>query len=403
MRGLLAIVVAAGCHSPRVAPDGAVPEPEDAGPDGPPPRFVHVEDGRLVDGDGEPLLLRAMGMGNWLLPEGYMWQLSGARGDRPRRIETRIVELVGEEKAAAFWEGYRDAFLTESDIARMAELGFNAIRIALNARDLDAAMFERLDRAVEWCRNHRVYVVFDMHAAPGGQTGRNIDDSPDDVPELFTDAANEEELVRLWREIAERYAGDPIVLGYDLLNEPIAPEWDEHNDRLWPIYVRVAAAIREVDPDHTLIVEGAQWANNWSALDAPFDDNLVYSFHKYWDDTSAASIQGYLDHRTEWGRPLWVGEIGENDDQWYREAFSMLEGQDVGWSFWTWKKLDSGNNPYAIEPPARWDLIQAFVENANAQPSAEVAQEILDELVENVAIERCRYNEGPVCAVVPCP
>src|SRR5687767_11756411 len=104
MRGLLAIVVAAGCHSPMGAPDGAVPEPGDAGPDAPPPRFVHVEDGRLVDGDGEPLMLRAMGIGNWLLPEGYMWKFSGARGDRPRRIEARLVELVGEERAAAFWE-----------------------------------------------------------------------------------------------------------------------------------------------------------------------------------------------------------------------------------------------------------------------------------------------------------
>src|SRR5688500_11869003 len=100
MRAALAIVlVALGCH-PRPDPVREPPPASGLEPPPPPPPFVHVEDGGLVDGDGEPLLLRAMGLGNWLLPEGYMWKLPGARGDRPRRIEARIAELIGEERAA---------------------------------------------------------------------------------------------------------------------------------------------------------------------------------------------------------------------------------------------------------------------------------------------------------------
>jgi len=402
------LFVVGGCHA---RPPEGDPSPPDAPVSPPPAAFVHVVGDQLVDGEDRPLLLRAMGLGNWLLPEGYMWQLDGARGDRPRRIEQRIVELIGAERAAAFWTAYRDRFVTEADIARMHELGFNAVRLAINARqlmpeggsELDEHAFSYLTRTVEWGSAHGVYVVFDMHAAPGGQTGRNIDDSANDQPELFTEPENQVRLVTLWTEIARRFVDSPTVLGYDLLNEPIAPEFEQFDDRLWPIYQRIAEAIRAVDRNHVLIVEGAQWANDWTALHEPFDDNLIYSFHKYWDDTSTASIQGYLDHRALWGRPLWTGEIGENDDDWYRAAFATLEANDVGWAFWSWKKLDSDNNPYAIPRPADWDRIQAFVDDPAAQPSPAVAQAILDELVENVALEHCRYNEHAACAVVPCP
>jgi len=407
----ISLLCLAACHG-HLGPDepGA---PDGAPPDTPadPPSFVHVDGDRLVDGAGEPLLLRTMGLGNWLVPEGYMWNFYDAAGDRPRRIEQRIVELIGADDAAAFWQTYRDRFFTEDDVARMRELGFNSVRIALNARLLlpdgedtfDETGFAYLTRAVEWGRAHDVYVIFDMHAAPGGQTGRNIDDCANDHPDLYSDPAHQDRLVALWTEIARRFADEPAVLGYDLLNEPIAPEFDHFNDQLWPIYERVAAAIRTVDPNHVLIVEGAQWANNWSSLHEPFEENLIYSFHKYWDDTSAASIQGYLDKRAEWQRPLWVGEIGENDDDWYRAVFPMLEEHDIGWSFWTWKKLGSDNNPYAIVPPARWSLFQDYVADPARRPSAADAQAVLDELAANAALARNRYVEHAACAIVACP
>jgi len=415
---IVALVAVSGCAhlggGDHPSPD-ASPIPADSGVPAdaaPATGFVHVEDGRLVDGAGAPLLLRSMSVGNWLFPEGYMWQLDGPRGDRPRRIEQRIVELIGADRAAAFWTAYRDNFLAEADIARMHELGFNAIRLAMNARHLapdgdgttlDDEALGYLTRTVDWCRRHGVYVILDMHGAPGGQTGANIDDNENDRPDLYTVPAHQDRLVAIWTALARRFADDPTVLGYDLLNEPIAPDFASLNDRLWPIYLRVGAAIRAVDPHHTLIVEGAQWANNWSALHEPFDDNLIYSFHKYWDDPGDASIRGYLDGRTRWNRPLWTGEIGENDDDWYRAVFPMLERNDVGWSFWTWKKLGSDNNPYAIVPPARWSLFQDYVADPARRPSAADAQAVLDELAANAALARNRYVEHAACAIVACP
>lgn len=369
--------------------------------------FLKTQGQDFVDARGEKVFLRGCAIGNWLLPEGYMWKF-GKQADRPRRIEKLVADLVGEEKAQAFWKRFRDNFITEADIQRMAELGFNSTRLALNWRLLmgegsDDSFkeegFAYIDRLVEWCAKYKVYVILDMHAAPGGQTGHNIDDSMDDHPELFTDPRNEAKAIKLWREIARRYKDSQTVIAYDLLNEPLQEKFKEYNDRLFPFYKKAAQAIREVDQNHMLTVEGANWANNWDALGAPFDKNMFYQFHKYWDKTDQASIEKFLKRRQEWSVPIWVGETGENNNEWYRGAFALLERNNIGWMFWTWKKLDSNNNPYGVKAPEGWNALVAYTRGRGEKPSPAEAEKILEEFLENVKLERCVYNEDAVKAV----
>ncbi len=152
--------------------------------------------------------------------------------------------------------------------------------------------FQLLDNLVDWCSKHNVYVIIDMHGAPGGQTGANIDDSPNDQPELFTDKKNQDRLVDLWVKIASRYKDEPAVAGYDLLNEPLPQRTGaaaKYKDQLEPLYKRITAAIREVDKRHMITLEGCDWANDWSVFSTPFDDNLFYQFHYYcWDRPTQA-------------------------------------------------------------------------------------------------------------------
>ena len=93
--------------------------------------FVHARDARLVDGAGRELLLRGVGLGNWMLPEGYMWRF-GPGAESPREIEWLTERLLGVTGAGQFWEGFRANFITRADIALIAASGFDHVRLPIN-------------------------------------------------------------------------------------------------------------------------------------------------------------------------------------------------------------------------------------------------------------------------------
>ncbi len=365
--------------------------------------FLRTQGHDFVDVDGNKVFLRGVGLGNWLLPEGYMWKF-GKQGDRPRRIEKIVSDLIGEEKAAQFWQDFRKHYITEADIARIAELGFNSVRPALNARlfmtEGDTARFIEesfvlLDSLVRWADKHDLYVIIDMHGAPGGQTGANIDDSPNDEPELFMDERNQDRLVDLWVKIAKRYADEPTVAAYDLLNEPL-PGYngaaEKYGHLVEPLYKRITAAIRDVDTNHMITLEGVDWSNDWSIFGPPFDDNVFYQFHYYcWDrPDNLNDISKYIALRDTLNTPVWVGETGEKGNAIYWGTTQYFEANNIGWSFWPWKKMDTRNTPYSIKRPANWEQVAAY-SRGEEKPSAEVAQQAFDELIENIKLANCVY------------
>jgi Cellulase (glycosyl hydrolase family 5) len=375
-------------------------------------QFLHTEGQNIVNESGQKIRLRGLGLGNWLLPEGYMWKF-GKGGDRPRRIEKIVSDLIGPENAARFWREYRSNYITEADIRRIAELGFNSVRPALNARlfltegkhpRYVRAGFATLDNLVGWCRKYGVYVIIDMHAAPGGQTGANIDDSRNDEPELFSRPENQERLVHLWTKIASRYKDEPTVAGYDLLNEPLPERTGaaaKYKSQLEPLYRRVTKAIRQVDTRHLIIVEGANWANDWSAFTKPFDPNLVYQFHYYcWNHPDHLNdISGYLRYRDKFNAPVWVGETGEKDKPIYWATTDYFEANNIGWAFWPWKKMDARNAPYSYRPPENWDEIAAY-SRGGGKPSAGVAQEAFNQLLRNIRLQNCQYFPDVVNSIL---
>jgi hypothetical protein len=375
--------------------------------------FLHTQGEDIVDEHGQKIMLRGVGLGNWMLPEGYMWRFGG-EGDRPRKIEKIVSDLIGPENAAKFWREYRAQFITEKDIQRIAQLGFNSVRPSMNARLFlsegenpvyQDEGFELLDNLIRWCKASGIYVVVDMHAAPGGQTGQNIDDSINDEPRLFMDARNQDRLVALWVKLAERYKDEPTVAAYDLLNEPLPERTGaevKYKNQLEPLYQRITKAIRAVDKKHIITIEGANWANDWSVFTRPFDDNLVYQFHYYcWDDpTQLKGIGQYLAARQRLGAPVWVGETGEKDDTIYWGTTDYFEANNIGWSFWPWKKMATRNTPYSYQPPENWRAIAAYSRRAGAdKPSPAVAQKAFDELLQNIRLENCEFFPDVVNAL----
>ncbi|MCB8994265.1 MAG: cellulase family glycosylhydrolase [Bacteroidales bacterium] len=363
--------------------------------------FLHTNGIYMLNEANDTILLRGVGLGNWLLPEGYMWKF-GRNGDRPRKIEKLILELTDSAYASDFWKSFRHDFVTEADIKKIAELGFNSVRPALNARvfltEGDTAVFieenfSLLDSLVSWCGKYGVYVILDMHAAPGGQTGQNIDDSPNDLPELFMDPIYENRLIRLWVKLADRYKDSPAVAGYDLLNEPLPDRTgaaEKYKYMLEPMYKKITAAIREVDKKHMIILEGSNWANDWSVFTKPFDDNLVYQFHYYcWNQPEKLnSINYFLKMRDSLNAPVWVGETGEKNAQIYWATTQLFEKNNIGWSFWTWKKLDNNKGLYSMALPNDWRKISRY-SRGREKDSLENAKAILDEFLNNIKLENC--------------
>ncbi len=375
--------------------------------------MLYTKNGILYSGS-RPLLLRGMGLGGWLLPEGYMWKFY-TKCDRPRRMEELIVTLCGNEYANDFWRRYNNSFITEADIEWIAKQGLNSVRLPLNARHLflrgscgdlifNTDIIALIDKCIFWCKKYQLYLFLDMHGAPGGQTGQNIDDSEADIPELFTDMKHQDDLVEMWRMLAMRYVDEPVVGGYDLLNEPL-PEWqNKYNHMLLPLYRRLIKAIRDVDKRHVIILEGAHWATDFSIFDdftkEEAANNIMLQFHKYWSNPDEESIAPFIEVSKRLNAPLWMGEGGENNSQWYTYVFPMYERLNIGWCFWSYKKMEAQNSPATFSQPDGWDKIIAYL-NGGEQPDTDTARLIFDDFL--VCISNTQYHEKVVNALLRKP
>jgi aryl-phospho-beta-D-glucosidase BglC (GH1 family) len=356
------------------------------------------------------LFLKGINLGNWLLPEGYMFKFKSANS--PRRIEAVLNQLVGEDEARRFWKTYLDNYVTAEDIRFIKSAGFNSVRVPFNyrlfvtedePRGLEGVGYEMLDRVVGWCRREGLYVILDMHGAPGGQTGDNIDDSWG-YPFLFESPESQELTIAIWRKLAARYREEPIVIGYDLLNEPIAHYFDaaHFNPKLEPLYKRIVAAVRGVDKNHVIFLGGAQWDTNFKVFGPPFDPKLVYTFHKYWMEVKQEAVQEYVDFSTKYNVPLYMGESGENTDEWIASFRTLLERNNVGWCFWPYKKLDATSCVASINKPDDWDAVSAFADHPRTtyedvrknRPAKEKIDRALADYLERIKFKNCKVNEG---------
>lgn len=379
-----------------------------------PTRFPSVSGTRILAPDGRPMLWRGIGLGMWLLPEGYMFGF-GPTAASPRQIEDLARQLVGEEAALAFWQEWRDAFIARDDIALIRRCGFDHVRLPINwrllvpeelPRRLAGPGWELIDRCIAWCRDEGLGVVLDLHGAPGGQTGDNIDDSPG-FPFLYEDEASQELCCRIWSELARRYADEPTVWAYELLNEPIA-HYDEIwnsglRERLEPLYRRLTAAIRVHDREHIIVLGGARWNTDFSVFGQPFDAQLVYAFHRYFMPIAPDLVREYADFSRRLDVPVWLGETGENTYEWIAELRRQSEEAGIGWAYWTYKRISAdGRCVASIVPPAEWAAVQEFAKAPRAtfadirkhRPPHAVCRAALRGLLDAVRVQRCVVNDG---------
>ncbi len=187
-------------------------------------RFVSVKGKDLITPDGEVFLMKGINLGNWLNPEGYMFLFQDVNSYR--LIDQALKEMVGPDFVNRFWREFQENYISRDDIRYIRQTGMNSIRVPFHYKLFTCEDFmgsnnpnrgfELLDSVIQWCKEEELYVVLDMHAAPGGQTGDNIDDSYG-YPWLFESSESQALFCAIWKRIAEHYADEPTVLGYDLL------------------------------------------------------------------------------------------------------------------------------------------------------------------------------------------
>jgi hypothetical protein len=240
--------------------------------------------------------------------------------------------------------------------------------------------FALTDSLLSWSKANGMYLILDLHAAPGGQgNDLNISDRDPSKPSLWESEANQQKTIALWKKLAERYVNEPNIGAYDILNEP---NWgfedstdknglkESKNEPLKKLFVAITAAIREIDKKHIIVIEGNGWGNNYKGmLDAGlWDDNIVLSFHKYWNYNDQKSIQHIIDWREKLNIPVWLGETGENSNVWFTEALRLFETNNIGWAWWPLKKLGF-NNPFQIRSNLNYDrLVNYWNGKANEPP-----------------------------------
>jgi hypothetical protein len=369
--------------------------------------FLKAKGTSIVNEVGEEIILTGWGLGNWLLCEGYMWlSYKSSRFDRSRHIETVINELTGSLYAKQFWQNYREQYISKDDIKAMADMGYNSVRIPFNWRlfmeEEEEVIWKEegfllLDRCIDWCEEYHVYAFLDLHGAPGGQTGTNIDDSIDDVPRLFIDTDKWNKCIKLWEELAYRYRNRWIVGGYDLLNEPIRPTINGTNfDYLLPklaeFYEETIAAIRKNDKKHMISLEGHHWATDTSIFYKKYDDNMILNFHRYGCIPDISAFYEFINVSNRLQIPLWLGETGENVNEWYTTIYPLAVSCGIGYNLWPWKKMNCTNSPCSIQEPDHWEDIISYVEGG-PHPGYEEARKILDEFLTNMKIENCTLNQ----------
>jgi hypothetical protein len=383
------------------------------------PRFFTISGPDLLTPDGEKFFIQGINLGNWLNPEGYMFGFN--RASSPRLIDQAFKEMVGPDFTHQFWKQFKDNYITKEDIVYIKSTGMNTVRLPFHYKlftdedymGLSSGQdgFARVDSLVSWCRETGLYIILDMHDAPGGQTGDNIDDSYG-YPWLFVSEESQQLFVKIWKDIAKRYYNEPVILGYDLLNEPIATHFkDEYsllNPMLEPVYKKAVAAIREVDTNHIVFLGGAQWNSNFTVFtDSKFDNKMMYTCHRYWCDTLQANIQDFVDFRDSVNLPMFMGETGENSDQWISAWTKLMEHNNIGWTYWPYKKMNRPSCMRTIPAPENWDKVVEFVEGTRlnfgeiraTRPNQETVKKAMLGLIENLKLSNTKINEGYIQAM----
>lgn len=316
--------------------------------------FLHTRGKRIYNKNGDEVSLRGVNLGSWLIQESWISPIDNSV-DNITTLEV-LTERFGVEAAYEMLNTYADNWITASDLDKIADMGFNCVRVPFWYRNFyydDKGTkilddngnwdFSRLDWVIDECGKRGLYVILDLHGAPGYQNNKDHSGKVNSCG-LFKLGKQAEEwrllTIELWVEIAQRYSGNPVVAMYDLLNEPmcdVSSYIEKNNLSTVSLFDRLYKAIREVDGDHIITMEAiwrlynlpAPWMMGWS--------NVVYQLHLYNNTDFGFRLLLFTAQLYPYNVPLYVGEFKSLGSATWDTVLGNMNYWNYSWTLWTYK------------------------------------------------------------------
>lgn len=319
--------------------------------------FLRVEAGKLLNEKGENVTLRGVNLGGWLIQESWMCPVNGedrkwANLDTLKLLESRFTQ----EQIQKLIDTYQDNWITENDLKNIADLGCNAVRVPFWYRNFmkdeqgtwitknldENPGIRRLDWVIQTAQKYNIYVILDMHGCPGGQS---MDHCCGTLCEnrLYADEQCLHTMELLWITLAQRYCDNPTVAAYDIMNEPQnnggyegANSYDPWERTSWElsnvVYDRMIKAIRTVDENHIITVEGIWRVSNLPDPTQMGWTNMMYQIHLYDDEDGFRMWAADLAvTASKYGVAAYVGEFQN------MRGLGICNEYDISWTTWTYK------------------------------------------------------------------
>lgn len=362
-------------------------------------QYVRANGNQIVDESGQPLFFNGTNLGNWLLWEGYL--MMGENGYLTHsQFLNKLTAAVGNRtKAKAFEREWRLNYVTRETIDELVGLGYNSVRVPFHyemfydkgTKQLTNEGFEYIDNLIEYCRDKKMYILLDMHAAPGYQNPGDHSDNQNALGRTDDWGKAEDrktvgfwegtvngaigENVRIasqvWRHIALKYKDQPIIWGYDLINEPVTREGE--GNRLMPSFKAMIDAIRDVDPNHIIVLEGDWWGSYMNVFDGPMlNNNIVLQTHHYvhGNQGDIALLHERADLADKLNVPIILGEFGEDRLDYLREIANIARARYDGSFAWSFKKVTMDKTLWRINPTTAYsNVINAIKRNTTVSDS----------------------------------
>ncbi|RSM14334.1 hypothetical protein CEP52_001484 [Fusarium oligoseptatum] len=333
--------------------------------------YLNVRGSEIVDQNGNAVVLRGTSLGGWLNMENFLMGYPGTESF----TRAAMLAVMGKEKYNFFFDRFLYHFFTEDDAKFLQSFGLNSLRLPfsykhfeddMNPRQLKEEGCKHLDRVIDLCSSH------DNHTSYAA---------------FWDFKDHQDRAVWLWETLAQRYKDNPWVAGFNLLNEPADPQ----QTRVVEFYSRLEKAIRAIDPNHLLFLDGNTYAMEWKGFKSILP-NSVYAIHDYsmmgfpsgprYKGTSEqkAKVRQQFSRKIEFHRshnvPIWNGEFGavyetrgleadEKNEERYQllgEQLCVYEEARISWALWTYKGVGIMDMMHT-SPDSPWGkLTKSFIE-----------------------------------------